>query len=157
MTHVVHTELIESLGDLDLLLGIEESVGELLTLTQSRLNDLEAGDIAQEIGDADIVAVRVAGGGRVGVLASLNASESFVAWREVSGQFKINACHSILSPLAPLVCPLGSGSAPGHIVCVVGDCVWWGRSRDEDLLEYGKNKSYGSKYRIQNYADIYLF
>ena len=54
MTHVVHTEVIESLGNLNLLLGVEEGVGELLTLTQSRLNDLEAGDIAQEIGDADV-------------------------------------------------------------------------------------------------------
>lgn len=42
MTHVVHTEVIESLGNLDLLGGIEESVGELLSLTQSRLNNLEA-------------------------------------------------------------------------------------------------------------------
>jgi hypothetical protein len=78
MTHVVHTEVIESLGDLDLLLGIEESVGELLTLTEGRLNDLETGDIAQEIGDANIVAVRVAGGRGVGVLAGLNASETGV-------------------------------------------------------------------------------
>jgi hypothetical protein len=78
MTHVVHTEVIESFGDLDLLLGIEESVGELLTLTQSRLDDLEAGDVAEEIGDAYIVAVRVAGGRGVGVLAGLNASEAGV-------------------------------------------------------------------------------
>jgi hypothetical protein len=78
MTHVVHTEVIESLGDLDLLLGIEESVGELLTLTQSRLDDLEAGDVAEEIGDANIVAVRVAGGRGVRVLAGLNASEAGV-------------------------------------------------------------------------------
>jgi hypothetical protein len=78
MTHVVHTEVIESPGDLDLLLGIEESVGKLLTLTQSRLDDLEAGDVAEEIGDANIVAVRVAGGRGVGVLAGLNASEAGV-------------------------------------------------------------------------------
>jgi hypothetical protein len=84
MTHVVHTEVIEGLGDLNLLLGIEESVGELLTLTQSRLNDLEAGDIAQEIGDANVVAVGVAGGGGVGVLTGLNASESVVVWRLIS-------------------------------------------------------------------------
>lgn len=76
MTHVVNTEVIQSPGDLDLLLGIEESVGELLTLTQGALNDLEAGNIAQEIGHANIVTVRVAGGGGVGVLAGLNASEA---------------------------------------------------------------------------------
>lgn len=91
MTHVVNTEVIEGPGDLDLLLGVEESVGELLTLTQSRLNDLETRDIAQEIGDADVVAVGVAGGGGVGVLASLNSSETFVVWRDVS-QSLIDDC-----------------------------------------------------------------
>jgi hypothetical protein len=128
MTHVVDTEVIEGLGDLNLLLGIEEGVGELLTLTQSRFNNLEAGDIAQEIGDANIVAVRVAGGGGMGVLASFNASESVVVWRGISQYFMINACHHILSPLAPLA-PLVSGSAPGHIVWWGYMCVWWGRSR----------------------------
>lgn len=77
MTHVVNTKLIESLGNLDLLLGVKESIGELLTLTKGTLNDLETGNIAQEVGHANIVAVRVAGG-RVGVLASLNAGEAGV-------------------------------------------------------------------------------
>lgn len=76
MTHVVHTEVIQSLGDFNLLLGIKEGIGELLTLTQGRLNDLETRDIAQEIGDAHVVAIRVAGGGGVGVLAGFNASET---------------------------------------------------------------------------------
>jgi hypothetical protein len=76
VTHVVNTKVIESLSDLNLLLEVEESIGKLLTLTQGRLNNLEAGDIAQEICDANVVAVRVAGCGRVGVLAGLNASET---------------------------------------------------------------------------------
>ena len=49
MTHIVNTEVIQSLGNLNLLGGIEESIGELLSLTKSRLNDLESTNIAQEI------------------------------------------------------------------------------------------------------------
>ena len=76
MTHVVNTKLIEGLGDLNLLLGIKKGVGELLTLTEGALDDLEAGDIAQEIRHADVVAVWVASDGGVRVLASLNGSEA---------------------------------------------------------------------------------
>lgn len=86
MTHVVHTELIQSLGDLNLLLGVEESVGELLTLTESGLNDLESRDVAQEVGDTDAVTVGVTGGVRV--VASLNSSEAGVVGfsnKQVSG------------------------------------------------------------------------
>lgn len=79
MTHVVHTKVIESLGDLNLLLSIKEGVGKLLALTQSTLDNLETGDIAQEIGDADIVTVRVAGSGGVRVLAGLDTSEAGVS------------------------------------------------------------------------------
>lgn len=78
MTHVVDTKVIQSLGDLNLLLGIKKGVGELLALTQGALNNLEARHIAQEVGDADIMAVRVAGSGRVRVLAGLNAGEAGV-------------------------------------------------------------------------------
>jgi len=78
MTHVVNTEVIQSPGNLNLLLGVKEGIGELLTLTQSALDDLEAGDIAQEVGNTDVVAIRVAGGSRVRVLAGLDASEAGV-------------------------------------------------------------------------------
>jgi hypothetical protein len=85
MTHVVNTEVVQSLGDLDLLLGIEESVGELLTLTQGTLDNLETGDITQEIGHTDVVAVRVAGRGRVRVLAGLDTSEAgVVGYRSIT-------------------------------------------------------------------------
>lgn len=77
MTHVVNAEVVKGPGDLNLLLGIEKGVGELLALTEGALNNLEAGDIAQEIGNADVVAVGVAGGG-VRVLAGLNADETGV-------------------------------------------------------------------------------
>ena len=51
MTHVVDAEIIQGLGNLNLLLSIEEGVGELLTLSQRALNDLETRDVAQEIAD----------------------------------------------------------------------------------------------------------
>lgn len=76
MTHIVHTELIQSLGDLNLLLGVEERIGELLTLTEGGFNDLESRDVAQEVGDADAVAVGVTGGVRV--VASLDSGEAGV-------------------------------------------------------------------------------
>jgi len=77
MTHIVDTKLIQGLGDLDLLLGIKESVGELLALTKGALNDLEARDIAQEVGDTSVVAVRVTGG-RARVLAGPDSSVALV-------------------------------------------------------------------------------
>ena len=76
MAHIVNPKVIEGLGDLNLLLGIKKGVGELLTLAQSALNDLEAGDIAQEISDADIVAVWVASDGGVRVLTGLDGREA---------------------------------------------------------------------------------
>lgn len=87
MTHVVHTKVIESLGDLNLLLGIKKGVGELLALTQGTLDNLKPGDIAQEVGHADIVAVRVAGSGGVRVLTGLDTSEAgMLSYRSDSQQ-----------------------------------------------------------------------
>jgi hypothetical protein len=86
MTHVVNTKVVEGPGNLNLLLGIEESVGELLALTQSTLDNLETGDIAQEVGHTDVVAVRVAGSRGVRVLAGLDTSEAFVvSYRMIKG------------------------------------------------------------------------
>lgn len=124
MTHVVNTEVVEGPGNLDLLLGIEESVGELLTLTQGTLDNLETGDIAQEVGHTNVVAVGVAGSGGVRVLAGLDAREAgVISYRDIrvskpSGVYYISHTRIIppLAPLAPLACPLGSESAPGHIV-----------------------------------------
>lgn len=131
MTHVVHTELIESLGDLDLLLGVEEGIGKLLTLTQSRLDDLETGNVAQEIGDADVVAVGVAGGGGVGVLTSLNASETFVVWRYVRLYRLLLMLFTLTFTVSTIGLPIGLGVGTGaHIVW--WGCVWWGVA-GEDL------------------------
>lgn len=51
VTHVVDSEVVQSLCDLNLLLGIEERIGELFTLPQSTLNNLEISHIAQEVAD----------------------------------------------------------------------------------------------------------
>lgn len=51
MTHVVDTEIIEGLGNLDLLGEVEEGIGELFTLTKRALDNLEVVDIAQEVAD----------------------------------------------------------------------------------------------------------
>lgn len=63
MTHIVNSKFVQSLGDLNLLSGIEEGVGELFTLSQRTLDDLEIRDIAQEVADG-LVWVR---SNRVGV------------------------------------------------------------------------------------------
>jgi hypothetical protein len=46
MTHVVNTKIIQSLGDLNLLFGVEEGIGELFTFSQRALNDLEVRNVA---------------------------------------------------------------------------------------------------------------
>lgn len=96
MTHVVDSEIVQSLGNLDLLLSVEEGVGKLFTFPESTLDDLEAGDIAQEIGNADIVTIGVAGGVRV--LAGLDSSEAgVVALRNISAESIaiVNRSHTI--------------------------------------------------------------
>lgn len=74
VTHVVNTEIIESLGNLDLLLGVEECIGELLALSQGALNDLEIRNIAQEVAYR-LVWVRSV---RMGVGFGLNGGEARV-------------------------------------------------------------------------------
>lgn len=51
MTHVVHAEIIQSLSNLNLLLGIKESIGELFTFSQRTFDNLETRDIAKEVTD----------------------------------------------------------------------------------------------------------
>lgn len=75
MTHVVDTKVIQSFGNLNLLLRIEEGVGKLFTFTKGTLNDLKTRDIAQEVGHTDVVAVRVTRSRRVRVLTGLDGSE----------------------------------------------------------------------------------
>lgn len=50
----------------------------MFTLSQCALNNLKTGDIAQEIGDAGVVAVGISRGCGVRVLTSLNGGEAIV-------------------------------------------------------------------------------
>jgi hypothetical protein len=75
VTHVVNAEIIQSLGDLDLLLRVEKRIGELFTLSQSALDDLEIRYIAQEVADR-LVWVRAV---RMGVGLGLDGGEARVA------------------------------------------------------------------------------
>lgn len=77
VTHVVCPKIIQSLGNLDLLFGIEEGIGKLFTLTQRTLNDLKSRDIAQEITNWLVWIVS----GRVGVCFGLDGGEAWVGWR----------------------------------------------------------------------------
>lgn len=81
MTHVVDAKVIQGLGDLNLLLGSKESIGELLTLTEGTLDDLEPRDVAQEVGDTLTMAVGISRGLRDWVLTGLDGSEFFVGDR----------------------------------------------------------------------------
>ena len=49
MTHIVNTKIIQSLGNLNLLLGVEEGIGKLFALSQRTLNNLEIRNIAQKV------------------------------------------------------------------------------------------------------------
>lgn len=47
---VIDTEVVQGLGDFDLLLLVEEGVGKLLTFTQGGVDQLEVVDVGQEVG-----------------------------------------------------------------------------------------------------------
>jgi hypothetical protein len=49
MAHVVNTEIIQRLGNLNLLFGVKKSIGELLTLSQRALDNLESRDVAKKV------------------------------------------------------------------------------------------------------------
>lgn len=75
MTHIVDTEIIQRLGNLNLLRSVEEGVGKLLALSQSALDNLETRHVAQEVADG-LIWVRSV---NVGVCLGLEASVSRVS------------------------------------------------------------------------------
>jgi hypothetical protein len=75
VTHVVNAEIIQSLGDLDLLLRVEKGICKLFTLSQSTLDDLEIRYVAQEVADR-LVWVRAV---RMRVGLGLDGGEAGVA------------------------------------------------------------------------------
>lgn len=46
MTHIIYSKIIQRLSNLNLLLSIKESIGELFTLAQGTLDNLEVVDVA---------------------------------------------------------------------------------------------------------------
>jgi len=80
---VIDAKVVKGLGNLDLGLGVEVGVGELLTLTKSRLDNLEAGDIGKEVADGLVgVGAEVGGvhavGGAIGAVGSIGSAH--VVW-----------------------------------------------------------------------------
>jgi hypothetical protein len=75
VTHIVNTEIIQSLSNFNLLLSVEEGVGKLFALSQRTLNDLEIRYIAQKIADG-LVWVRSV---RMGVGLGLDGGEARMA------------------------------------------------------------------------------
>lgn len=77
VTHVVNTEVVQGLGYLNLLLSVEEGIGELFTLSQRTLDDLEARHIAQEVANRLIWVMS----GRLGVCLGLDGGEAWVSFQ----------------------------------------------------------------------------
>jgi hypothetical protein len=83
MTHIINTKIIQSLCDLNLLLGSEKSSSELLALAQCRLNDLEVSNIAQEVTDWLVGVVADA----VWVLTGGNCSKAWMGFSRAVSTF----------------------------------------------------------------------
>lgn len=75
MTHVVNTEVVQGFGNLNLLLLVEKGIGELFTLPQSTLNDLEVPYIAQVVANRLVWVVS----GWVRIRLGLNGGEAWVS------------------------------------------------------------------------------
>jgi len=75
VTHIVNSKIIQRLGNLNLLLSIEERIGELFTFSQSAFNDLEARHIAQKVADGLVWVCSVG----MGVGLGLDGGEAWVA------------------------------------------------------------------------------
>jgi hypothetical protein len=72
---VVDAKVVEGLGNLDLGSGVEEGVGELLALAEGGLDDLELGDIAQEVADGSVGVGGVGARGLVGLEGAVDKDE----------------------------------------------------------------------------------
>lgn len=51
MTHIIYTKIIQRFRDFNLFGSVEEGIRKLLSFSQSALDDLETGYVAQEIAD----------------------------------------------------------------------------------------------------------
>lgn len=142
MTHIVNTKVTQGLGNLDLLLGVEEGVCKLLTLTQSTLNNLETRHIAQEVGHGRIVAVGIPSNGRMRVLPGLDGSITRVRRRILIWQMVNINQDSVISGLKEefLLMPLTVSEVPLGPLFILGDIVG-GMRGQEGLKRKRKKKS----------------
>jgi hypothetical protein len=76
MTHIIHPEIIERLGNLNLLFRIKEGIGKLFPFSQSTLNDLKPRDIAQEVAHMPIPIIPLIG---MRILLSVHSCETRVS------------------------------------------------------------------------------
>lgn len=80
MSHIIHPEVIQGFGNFDFLGRVEERIGELFSLPQCALDDLESRNIAQEVSDGLVwVSAR-----DMWVLARRDGSEAVVGCIETS-------------------------------------------------------------------------
>ena len=75
VTHIVNSKIIQRLGNLNLLLGVEEGIGKLFALSQSAFDDLEVRNIAQKVADGLVWVCSVG----MGVGLGLDGGEAWVA------------------------------------------------------------------------------
>lgn len=76
VTHIVGAKFVKGLCDLNLLLGVEESIGKLLSFSERAFNDLETGDIAEKVADWLIWISRM----RMWVLSCMNTGVAGMAF-----------------------------------------------------------------------------
>jgi hypothetical protein len=142
---VVDAKVIEGLGNLDLSSGVEEGVGELLALAEGGLDNLELGDIAQEVADGSVGVAGVGARGLVGLEGSADEDQYAVLCclpcllpRAREGKNRTTDWYPEWSPLLckPLVpLPLAwFSSGAGHMVNVAVEwsCALNGRCSKEE-------------------------
>jgi len=74
VTHIVCSEIVQSLSNLNFLLGIEKGIGKLLSLSKCALDNLEAGNIAEKVADWLVWISRM----RMWVLPGMDSSVAIV-------------------------------------------------------------------------------
>lgn len=76
VTDIIRSEVIQSLCNLNLLVGVKECIGKLLPFSQGALDDLKTGDVAEEVTNRLVWISRV----RMWVLASVNSGIAAVTF-----------------------------------------------------------------------------
>ena len=82
VTHIIRSKVIQSPCNLNLLLGIKKSIGKLLPFSKGALNNLKAGDVAEEVADGLVWISGV----RMWVLSGVNTSVAGMIYAEHSAR-----------------------------------------------------------------------